>query len=82
MFYPILSIYNLIYLLYFDNEPFIKNINKVFPENIEFEKNYFIKYKNELNFIYNKFANVDCIKKIIQHLQLARIKKNVGELFI
>jgi beta-hydroxylase len=63
MFYPILSIYNLIYLMYFNNEPFIKNINEVFPENIEFEEKYFTKYKNELNKLYYKFANVDCIKK-------------------
>jgi beta-hydroxylase len=50
-------------LLYYDNGPFIKNINKVFPENIEFENNYYSKYKNELDTIYNLYSDVDCIKK-------------------
>lgn len=63
LFYPILAIYNLILLLYYNNGPFIKNINNVFPENVEFENNYYSKYKNELDTIYNLYSDVDCIKK-------------------
>ena len=63
LFYPILSIYNLALLLYYNNGPFIKNINAVFPENIEFENNYYSVYKNELDTIYNLYSDVDCIKK-------------------
>lgn len=63
LFYPILAIYNLTLLIYYNNGPFIKNINEVFPENIEFENNYYSKYKNELDTIYNLYSNVDCIKK-------------------
>jgi len=63
LFFPILAIYNLTLLIYYNNGPFIKNINEVFPENIEFENNYYSKYKNELDTIYNLYSNVDCIKK-------------------
>jgi beta-hydroxylase len=73
--YPILSIYNLILLLYYNNEPFIKNINDVFPENIEFENNYYSKYKNELDIIYNQFLNIDCIKKNNPFFRIGDIKE-------
>jgi beta-hydroxylase len=63
MFYPVLSIFNLLCLLYFNNGPFIKDINDVFPENKEFEDNYESKYKNELDIIYQENINVDCIAK-------------------
>lgn len=76
LFYPILSIYNLILLLWCDNRPFIKNINEVFPENIEFEKNYHSIYKKELDTIYNLYSDVDCIRKSIPSFRIAEVKDN------
>lgn len=61
LFYPILSIYNLILLLYYNNKPFIKNINNIFPENEELEQNYKSVYKKELDRIYEEYQKVDCI---------------------
>jgi hypothetical protein len=74
LFYPILSIYNLALLIYYNNGPFIKNINEVFPENIEFENNYYSKYKNELDTIYNLYSDVDCIKTNNRLFRIGDIK--------
>jgi len=63
MLFPILSIYNLILLLAFNNKPFLVDINNVFPENKELEENYRTKYKEELDRIYEQHNDVDCIAK-------------------
>jgi beta-hydroxylase len=60
--------------LFCDNRPFIKNINEVFPENIEFEKNYHNIYKKELDTIYNLYSDADCVRKSIPSFRIAEDK--------
>ncbi len=74
LFYPMLSIYNLICLFYFTNPPFIDNINKIFPENMELESNYKI-YKEELDKIYNENADVDCIANNNPGFRIGEVKE-------
>jgi aspartate beta-hydroxylase len=58
--YPLLALYNQYLALFYNNPPFIDNINNEYSDNLLLETNFDI-YNNELHNYMNKYDNITCI---------------------
>ena len=58
--FPLLALYNQYLHIFYDNPPFIEDINNEYEDNLLLENNFDI-YNKELHDYMNKYDNIDCI---------------------